>query len=1305
MKQKAPRPMLCLCSLGGTSQEVFTVHLPSTQDKFPSELLSLISDASGMPVGLLACAPEGKLKLWCDLRKSELDLVGIPLDPRNDEKCLFLRRLNDTTYALSTSKGRLLVLSYDVSQASQSVQDVQYRELTSGGGWASGIGRWFGLMSQATFSCSRALVCSEGASLLHMTDSHIQQWALSSGDTMKFHWDAHTAISRHLGIDGALLRLIDLVESDDTIYVLVSALGTTKKITYTLVEVTPTSDQTTPQIHSAQIVYSVVPQRAGDLDGNMNVKILYTTDGHIHLIFNDRVVSVSVANISQKPSEMKLPGGSIIGYGSSDRGTALVMSSQHGAILEVLPLNSVSHPSSSSSSSSPDQEIRESQSQPVSPSSPSVTGVSSVPVASSSSTTLESQKRILAKAFGSFFANRGLNEDIRESLLPLQGLDLHDSILSLSKSIVDALPSSDASWAEGSESETAFILQQSVLREKQKKYTLFLMFLTRTKLSVDFSHKTRFILTDHGEKLEAAKALWDTLQNADRAALGLLNKSVQNLLVDRLAANPSLKISLQLLRPQHVFFSCVSQIGEIFRYLLESLEELLSKLDQNNSENIQTAFLSIGLVNHVYLDLILSSNKYRANNDKYYQFNPTLYPWTYSNEIRNCCLKQCELIENFLEGLPALSVQGSQSVQQLQNECARLYEIMLDALQDKIRRMKESDDEEGDAKNPVELQNIISEFRQLVSVAVQPFMKDRKDLALHIAEQYGEYNALIQLCNELGSPHLLIEYLQKFPDTDYPARLFAWYRQEKRFGELFDQLPEESLPVLEQNLKSSPELLWLHALKVHNYELCYETLEKLVKLQNKTLDDSRIHLSAGKLANCATGHRYKKTLANLMRLHNLQNKYLGENQTRLSPQSLIQNLLQHGTDSHGNIIPLTVEQFTKALDVFARTVQLLQKKAPETLLSIWEKCAKEIPFSSLKLLYYGEETSNEKNLIDQITQTVFFKVAMTAEAEDQLTPEVKKQLSQSFTGKDGEIFQAILNCIHQRIQERAANIARNAEKLRAIGATLTKRDIKVTPSQPPSYTLDKAYSRPTLAPLTTAPRGNLPSSQVAEGETFVSISKHHHQSPLSLFDIPPTEPLTTTQTQKTQTPTTTTTTTTTTTIPSFAEEPSLFSLDHLAREKNNVSTRRTYSPHPFKAEDIPSLFLSVPTRGDIPQTPEKSSATPAATPAAKTSSADPATPIVSTPASTKLSTPLFATPISSSSTLTSTPASATPISSTPASTPASTPDSTPALTPVLSTPSPTEASSQHESLPAVQPARMEFKRRSIIVKKLKNNQG
>lgn len=75
-------------------------------------MLSFSHKRRDVPVGLLACSPEGELKLSTDLR-SVIDLPKVSLDT-NNETCLFLCRVDSAAYALATSKGRLFVFSYQV---------------------------------------------------------------------------------------------------------------------------------------------------------------------------------------------------------------------------------------------------------------------------------------------------------------------------------------------------------------------------------------------------------------------------------------------------------------------------------------------------------------------------------------------------------------------------------------------------------------------------------------------------------------------------------------------------------------------------------------------------------------------------------------------------------------------------------------------------------------------------------------------------------------------------------------------------------------------------------------------------------------------------------------------------------------------------------------------------------------------------------------------------------------------------------------------------------------------------------------
>lgn len=116
LKPSSSHALFCLCPIGTSKPEaLITVPLPqTTTEKFPPELLSLILDDHEVPVGLLACCPGGELKLWPDLRQPSLD-VGVNLGLVVDEHCSFLRHIEDQTYCISTSNGRLFVLSYQVT--------------------------------------------------------------------------------------------------------------------------------------------------------------------------------------------------------------------------------------------------------------------------------------------------------------------------------------------------------------------------------------------------------------------------------------------------------------------------------------------------------------------------------------------------------------------------------------------------------------------------------------------------------------------------------------------------------------------------------------------------------------------------------------------------------------------------------------------------------------------------------------------------------------------------------------------------------------------------------------------------------------------------------------------------------------------------------------------------------------------------------------------------------------------------------------------------------------------------------------
>jgi hypothetical protein len=106
--------------------------------------------------------------------------------------------------------------------------------------------------------------------------------------------------------------------------------------------------------------------------------------------------------------------------------------------------------------------------------------------------------------------------------------------------------------------------------------------------------------------------------------------------------------------------------------------------------------------------------------------------------------------------------------------------VTLDSLRDQVARMRAKRAEVG-TDNVEETEALEREFKHLTSVAVMPFIKSRPDLARRIAENYGEYNALIQICNaDSQAEDLLRDYLYRFIDTEFPSRLFDWYRQERK---------------------------------------------------------------------------------------------------------------------------------------------------------------------------------------------------------------------------------------------------------------------------------------------------------------------------------------------------------------------------------------------------------------------------------------------------------------------------------------------------------------------------------------------
>lgn len=74
-----------------------------------------------------------------------------------------------------------------------------------------------------------------------------------------------------------------------------------------------------------------------------------------------------------------------------------------------------------------------------------------------------------------------------------------------------------------------------------------------------------------------------------------------------------------------------------------------------------------------------------------------------------------------------------------------------------------------------EVQEFQATYKMELKNAVTPFMEHRKDLALRIAEAYGEYDTIIEVCDETKNLSKLQYYLMQFADTEFPSLLFKWY--------------------------------------------------------------------------------------------------------------------------------------------------------------------------------------------------------------------------------------------------------------------------------------------------------------------------------------------------------------------------------------------------------------------------------------------------------------------------------------------------------------------------------------------------
>jgi hypothetical protein len=474
---------------------------------------------------------------------------------------------------------------------------------------------------------------------------------------------------------------------------------------------------------------------------------------------------------------------------------------------------------------------------------------------------------LLARAFKLFGTNDLSYRAIADSL---RRNDLNQVIPKFGESIIDAPPAGDPRWAEDPQQQNSYqhslALISQHLEDKKRRYTSFLLFLAKSELMSCLNRASLAALSEYREKVAAACQLRN-IQSSSEIWVEVSN-AIKDVLEQRSVNIEEWQQSG--FGPQDVFFSKVSRIEEIL-FRAQIRQNITLSSGGANFKSVQERFEMIGRTNQIFEAILYPSNSERQESRG--TFFPPSAPeggdsnmlpevWTCSEAVRRALMEQIghskaigmELKRMFNQTSAAASTVNSaiitassirEQLDFLVTQLVNMAQVLLGDYSFQLLLLGEAVDAgiEGSVGAREQLDNRFDEIRRQT---IQFFSDlEQYDLALHLAEQYGDFNTLVKTCDSTGDDRRLRQYMQTH-GVSFAFFLFSWYEANLKFEKLLQQ-PREMWDLLSEHLANKPSLLWLHQTTMGNWLGAAQTLEKLGLHERESFEARHRHLSMAKL--------------------------------------------------------------------------------------------------------------------------------------------------------------------------------------------------------------------------------------------------------------------------------------------------------------------------------------------------------------------------------------------------------------------------------------------------------------------------
>ncbi|XP_063058946.1 nuclear pore complex protein Nup133 [Engraulis encrasicolus] len=835
------------------------LQLPASEFAYTADLISISSanpldSAPIQSISVLAVSPEGTARFWPSL-VHEGTYTETSVD-FGENLCNFVGAVKGNSYIVSSYKGQMVRVAADASGKPQQ------RVLLQGQSMLSGIGRrvssLFGRLAPPTdITVHSVLWVAETGSLYTLTSGGLNKWEVDeAGEQQVLSWSGINSLAE--GVSDAIwgseanydeikagvnVAYLDMQLSQEGVVVLAAAwhpADTPCLVYYCLVTVPDRNPLTGDEISVEVTKHNPAFQSEEEMH-TTHLVIPRACRGAAYLYNQELVFTCSMTRGRGALPEERIaftdPGDRLRGGGVC--ANLPVFFTQNSGLVAVVPRESASmlpemmEDSLCSSVAGPGTE-------PAAMEVPKMDEVAQ-----------EDKIKLLKSAFLQFCRHDLVGaQAVVDELFPSEldggeGAELDEVVAQISCDLVDDFPASDPRWAESVPDERAgFPLTSLILlhqlEDKMKAHGCLIDFLNQMGLLERLSSTdvrgspmaTRLLLCEHAEKLTSAMVL----KNHHAKHPDVVTPAIASAL--RRSASevpPSLTAA-------DVFFREVSGISSILECLLEEEERALQENPVNSTKWGQIVIHT----NNIIKDMLQAACQYRESKSSVYRASetagaePEYIPWTASSSVRSVLTRQHEVI------LKTVYPQADSELRNtLSEQLVALLNSYLSGYQAQLGSLNRAT--QTDRCSALEM-----EYTQRRSELLMPLLElGQYQWVSALAEKYGDFDILVQMCEKTDNQSRLQHYMTKFADQNFADFLFRWYMEKGKRGKLLSQ-PIAQHQQLASFLQAHDHLSWLHDIHVHDYASAHQTLHSQANMETRYFVKKKTLLALSKLTALAS---------------------------------------------------------------------------------------------------------------------------------------------------------------------------------------------------------------------------------------------------------------------------------------------------------------------------------------------------------------------------------------------------------------------------------------------------------------------